>query len=715
LVFRINTGMRVPVENKIVAGFVVTALTLGGAGWLSYRATTDFISAQAWVTHTQEVISQLDAALASATETDTEQRGYLLTGDPKFLEQRKAATTRLSGQLLQIKRLTADNPVQQQSLQELQTLTQRATSLMDDRIAVYQKSGLPTALAKEPMEKTEAAMDDVRILTDKMLVTEEKLLAQRSERSRISGSRTEEVVITASLFAVIIGWIAVLLGRHDLKRRTQAERKLQQNEERIRLMIAAIRDYAIILLNPKGRVASWNEGAEQIKGYRAEEIIGQHFSKFYLTEAIQSGLPQQALAGAVENGRFEDTGWRLRKDGSQFWANVIITPIRNPQGELLGFVKVTRDLTERRHAEQVQEERDRYFNMSRELICVAGFDGYFKTLNPAWKWTLGFSSEELQARPFIEFVHPDDRAATQAEAEKLVAGGELIYFENRYLCKDGSWRWFAWSARADLTLRVIYATARDITERKLAQEKIDCLLSDLKLRASQLEEANKELEAFSYSVSHDLRAPLRHIDGFVKMLIKQTGPSLDERGGRYLGIIADSAQRMGALIDDLLVFSRMSRAELRRTKVSTDSLVHEAVDGLQIEINGRHINWNIEALPEVDADAAMLQQVWVNLISNAVKYTRPRDPANIKIGCAESGNSEYTFFIHDNGVGFDMQYAHKLFGVFQRLHRAEEFEGTGIGLANVSRIVHRHGGRVWAEGRPDAGATFYFSLPKTPT
>jgi light-regulated signal transduction histidine kinase (bacteriophytochrome) len=172
---------------------------------------------------------------------------------------------------------------------------------------------------------------------------------------------------------------------------------------------------------------------------------------------------------------------------------------------------------------------------------------------------------------------------------------------------------------------------------------------------------------------------------------------------------------MGALIDDLLVFSRMSRAELRCSRVSTDSLVHEAVEGLQTEINGRHINWKIDALPEVDADPAMLQQVWVNLISNAVKYTRPRDPAKIEIGCADSGNGEYIFFVHDNGVGFDMQYAHKLFGVFQRLHRLEEFEGTGIGLANVSRIVHRHGGRVWAEAKPDAGATFYFSLPKTST
>jgi len=261
--------------------------------------------------------------------------------------------------------------------------------------------------------------------------------------------------------------------------------------------------------------------------------------------------------------------------------------------------------------------------------------------------------------------------------------------------------------------QLIYAAGRDITERKRAQVQITQLNADLQNRATQLEAANKELEAFSYSVSHDLRAPLRHIDGFVKLLNKQAGEALDERGRRYLDIVADSARQMGTLIDDLLVFSRMNRAELRQAKVSSDSLVHEAIGGLQTEINGRTIHWKITPLPEVEADPAMLRQVWVNLIANAVKYSRLRSPAEIEIGCSP-GDGEHVFFVRDNGVGFDMQYAHKLFGVFQRLHRAEEFEGTGIGLANVRRIVHRHGGRTWAEGKIDGGATFFFSLPKPP-
>jgi len=707
--------MKVPVENKILAGFVVTALALGMMGWLSYRATEDFILAQEWVTHSQDVITRLQAMVATVVETDTDQRGYLLTMDETFLNARSEAAGKISTQIEQLKALTSDNPTQQDLLNQFDAQARALVSLGDKRIAAFQKSGLDAALAAEPMQKTKVAMAYVQYLTAQMYWVEKTLLDQRRKQVQITGNRTELAVISGSTFAVIIGGVAVSLSRRDLKLRARAEIALQQNEERFRLMISAVRDYAICRLNPDGRVASWNDGAQRIKGYTAGEIIGQHFSKFYPPEAVQSGAPARMLLTAAEKGHSEDTGWRIRKDGSRFWANVTISAIRHPQGELLGYVKVTRDLTAIKSAEEVREERDRYFDLSRELICVLGFDGFLKTINPAWKWTLGLPNDDLLSRPLIELVHPDDQSATDAEIEKLKTGSETIYFENRLRAKDNTWRWFAWSAAAALPQKVIYGTGRDITERKLAQEKIEKLNENLQLYARQLEESNKELEAFSYSVSHDLRAPLRHIDGFVKMLVKQSGPQLDDRGKRYLDIIADSAQRMGALIDDLLVFSRMSRAELRCSRVSTDSLVHEAVEGLQIEINGRQISWKIDALPEVDADPAMLQQVWVNLISNAVKYTRPRDSARIEIGCEDSGNGEYIFFVHDNGVGFDMQYAHKLFGVFQRLHRAEEFEGTGIGLANVSRIVHRHGGRVWAEGKPDAGATFYFSLPKSST
>jgi len=231
---------------------------------------------------------------------------------------------------------------------------------------------------------------------------------------------------------------------------------------------------------------------------------------------------------------------------------------------------------------------------------------------------------------------------------------------------------------------------------------------------AKLEAANQELESFSYSVSHDLRSPLRHIEGYVAMLIEDAEGKLSAEAQRYLKVIVEASRHMSELIDDLLAFSRMGRAEMRETRVELHALAQEAIRDLEMATRGRNIGWTIAPLPAVTGDRAMLKQALANLLGNAVKYTRPRDPAQIEMGCAGEEDGRAILFVRDNGVGFDMQYADKLFGVFQRLHRADEFEGTGIDLASVRRIIARHGGRVWAEGEAGRGATFYFSLPKRP-
>lgn len=362
---------------------------------------------------------------------------------------------------------------------------------------------------------------------------------------------------------------------------------------------------------------------------------------------------------------------------------------------------LTKRMTE---LDESRQELDHFFSLSLDLLCIADTDGRFTRVNPAWQTVLGWTNAELTGVPYVDFVHPEDRADTIARAGHLAEGAAVVSFENRYRCKDGTYRWLNWRAAPVPERGVVYAAARDVTDQKQAAH-------ELEAKAVALAGANEELEAFSYSVSHDLRAPLRHITGFASLLEQQLGSNVDEQGRRYLTTIQNATKRMGRLIDDLLSFSRMGRTALTKRRVKLDEIVRDAQREAAAEIDSREVTWTLQPLPEVEADPAMLRLALVNLLSNAVKYTAARPHAHIEVGSKAGSNGETVVFVRDDGVGFDMQYGHKLFGVFQRLHSSSEYEGTGIGLANVRRIIHRHGGRTWAEGTVDGGATFYFSLP----
>jgi PAS domain S-box-containing protein len=328
----------------------------------------------------------------------------------------------------------------------------------------------------------------------------------------------------------------------------------------------------------------------------------------------------------------------------------------------------------------------------------------------------GWRLEEVIGRSWVELFIPPSSNIKDRLAVLFADRADGRHGDNEILTRSGERRLIRWN---NSVLRSgagevigLASIGEDITERKRAELEIQELNASLEMRVAertaQLEAANKELEAFSYSVSHDLRAPLRHIDGFAQMLREDCAPALDASGRRYLGVITDSVKQMGQLIDDLLLFSKMGRAEMHQAEVSMDELVQEVVQSLAGETGDRSIEWRIEPLPEVHGDRAMLKQVWANLLSNSVKYTRLLPQAKIGIGFNSTSGE---FFVQDNGAGFDMTYAGKLFGVFQRLHRAEEFEGTGVGLANVQRIITRHGGRIRAQGKVNEGATFHFNLP----
>jgi PAS domain S-box-containing protein len=727
--------MPLTLERKITIGFgvalVAILLMAGGTWWSVARTQATF----ARVSHTHQVLSELESLLNHALNVQAESQRYVISGDPACLERGDAGLRRADDSVGRLTGLIADNPAQRERIDRCRLLVGQVRALTLVRQEIRQRAGADAAIAEATKGSVRRVIDELSAVVQAAEAEERALLELRRADTLAAGQLTLALALTATIAAGVLAFLAI-------------------------------------------------------------------------TQAL-------------------------------------------------------RDLAARKRAE---EELERFFTLTHDLLCIAGFNGYFQRVNPAWERTLGYSAEELVARPYLEFVHPDDRAATQAQAVRQSGGQDALAFENRYRCKDGTYRWLQWNARPIISQQQIFATARDITDRRRVEQihlqfralfeslpglylvlKPDLTIvavSDAYLKATlteraailgqglftifpdnpaeagatgvsnlraslnrvlatgaadtmaiqkydvrrpdgefeekywspinspvlgtdgqieyiihrvedvtefvrarpalatadvdtglqarlermqaevfqstqrvqaanrQLEAANAELEAFSYSVSHDLRAPLRHIDGFAGLLTQHAANTLDEKGRRYVNVIAEAARKMGRLIDDLLAFSRTGRVKMHVSQVNQDDLVAAVIRDGRFDREGRSIEWRIAPLPPVRADAALLRQVWSNYLENAVKYSGKVSHPCIEVGTQPGpGVHEITCFVRDNGAGFDMRYVDKLFGVFQRLHTEAEFEGTGIGLANVRRIITRHGGRTWAESVMGQGATFYFSLP----
>jgi PAS domain S-box-containing protein len=693
-------------KNKLTLGFGAALCILAVIGVLSYRRFSQENVDQQWVEHSHQVLEMLDSTLASLLELNAEERGFALTHDSTHLESSRHLKDVVESNLRQIKTLTADNPRQQ-------AMHARLADLVGARVALIEElKTQPSADEHLETSRNELA-GKIRTLLLEMRFEEEKLLVQRLQEAAAGNRQMKAILDIGYAFSLLLFGLTVyaifreiekrkeseeslrraqeqyrllfdsnpipvwvydletldildvnatasdryeytreeflrlkvsdlrpppdvpkllknirettqsvqdsgpwrhekksgeiidvqirsyplnfggkdarLVVATDITEQKKAEDALKESEERFRLIVSNIKDYAIIVLNPEGQVTSWNGGAQRIKGYKADEIIGQHFSIFYPPEDIAVGKPTIELKSAREEGRFEDDSWRVRKDGSRFWANVVVTPLRDDVGILRGFVKITRDVTEKRKAEQ------------------------------------------------------------------------------------------------------------EIVRRSL-----------------ELEAANKELEAFSYSVSHDLRAPLRAIEGFSQALHEDYHQQLDDTAKDYLRRTSSATHRMGELIDDLLNLSRVTRAEMYKERIDLSKLASEVAQELKSREPERAISLKIAEGLQAEGDSRLIRVALQNLIGNAWKFTSKRPQAEIEFG-QQSSNGDRAFFVRDNGAGFDQSYASRLFGAFQRLHAANEFPGTGIGLATVQRIVHRHGGSVWAEGIVNRGATIYFTLGRRNT
>ena len=518
--------------------------------------------------------------------------------------------------------------------------------------------------------------------------------------------------------------------RKQVHERMQAEERIKKERVRFETTLDHMLEGCQII-GFDWRYIYINDAAERHNRRPKVDLLGRTYTDMWpgieTTEvfAIIKRCMEERVPHQMENAfRFPD--------GAVGWFRLSIEPV--PEGVFILSQDITKEkaLDEelQHHRERLEElvaEKTRALRESEERyrtliytidegFCIIEvmfndrgkpIDYRFLEINPSFERQTGIADAVGKKMRDIAPQHEEHWFETYG---RIALSGEAIRFQNR---AEQLHRWYdVYAFRfGDPKNRQVAILFNDITERKINEEKIALLNTELRQQADALEIANNELESFSYSVSHDLRAPLRHINGFVDLLLKHTAANLDEKGGRYLHTIASSAKEMGTLIDDLLVFSRMARVEMHTSDVDMGEIANDLIRRMEKDTEQRSIKWNVGQIPTVEGDLSMLRLVLQNLIENAVKYTRPRAQAMIEIG-SSSRDNKVVVFIRDNGVGFNMEYKDKLFGVFQRLHSATEFEGTGIGLANVRRIIQRHGGTVWAESELDKGATFYFSIPQ---
>jgi len=483
------------------------------------------------------------------------------------------------------------------------------------------------------------------------------------------------------------------------------------------LYLDGLTAHGMVRLGPDGVITGWNRGASEMLGYSEREILSRPLALIF-DDGDAGSTSSEMIAATARTGLSDEERWIVAKDGRRRWAAVSVTRLGGgPDAE---FALVLRDLTVKNAN---RHESSRMWEVSFEMLATARFDGYFQQVNPRWEEVLGWSVEELLARPSAEFIHPDDRVKTAAEMAKLVRSGHgTVSFENRYRCRDGSYRWLLWNSMASADDELIYAAAHDITDRKrreavlkATEARLSTLSEDLEVRVerrtAELGAANKELEAFSYSVSHDLRAPLRAIDGYSQAVLEDYADEIPEAGRADLGRVRAASQRMSTMIDEMLALSRVGRRELRVEPVDLTAEAHEVVAELRTQDPTRKVDVDIGVGLEVMGDPVLLRLVLHNLIENAWKFTGRTEHARVGLARTSSDGGRSTFVVRDNGAGFDMRYADKLFRPFERLHRQDDFEGTGVGLTTVVRILNRHDGMLWAEGTPGEGAAFFFELP----
>lgn len=638
-------------------------------------------------------------------------RGYVITGQDRFTEPLEASRSRLATTLAEIHQLI-DNAQQEQQLAILEELIKRRIAMCDEKIQLRKQNGADVAATAVATGQGETLNLELRRRMNDFIATEKANLSQQETRAKAS-NKTALIALIVTLLAGLLLMLMVLAG---LKR---AQAVLQQFKTTLDLT----RD-CVFMFNPDNLKFFYiNQGAIDQVGYSAEEMLKMTPPdiKPEFDEARFRAMIAPMLAGEIPLIHFETL--HRHKDGHDINVEIALQYVA-PANEAPRFIAIVRDISERKCVENRLRASEASLKEAQRLAQIGNWELDLVHGHLLWSEEV-FRIFEIDAsqfgasyEAFLQTIHPEDRELVNRTYLASVNDHDDYNIVHRLLMADGRIKFVRERGETvyenSKPIRSI-GTVQDVTEIRLAEEELlqyrNHLESMVKIRTAELEAVNEELEAFAYSVSHDLRAPLRSIDGFSQALLEDYQDKLDNTGRDYLLRVRAASQRMGVLIDELLKLSRITRATLKPCRIDLSAMARDVVHQFRDAAPDHHAEVAIQPGLTVNGDPGLMQVALENLLGNAWKYSAKQAAPRIELGCC-SQNNETVYYVRDNGAGFDMQYADKLFGAFQRLHHRNQFEGNGIGLATVKRIIHRHGGRIWAESEPDKQTTFYFTVPE---
>lgn len=717
--------MNLSIERKTALGLGLVGLLLVLVSMMAYHNSRASIENSRWVTHTREVIAELNAAQSAVDDWQNAVHEYLLTGESSYLKPYRDSFSSVVDHVDRLKTLTADNAPQNARAVDLSSQSMTLFRALNQTVNSRYEKGLVAAQQAVLVGRGKAETAAIRATIATMRTEEEQLLGVREKKLQTSTRLTAIGFVSVIAFEIMMLGLIYYVIRKDISERKRTEAALRESEERFRLLVNGITDYAIFRLTPTGHVASWNQGAERIKGYQQDEIVGRHFSCFYLSEDVANGLPERELQMAAQAGRYEDDGWRVRKDGSRFWANVVITSLKDESGTLLGFSKITRDITERKAAEErlhESEERHRrlFDNNPHPTWAYDRETLRFLAVNSAAVRKYGYTTAEFLAMTVKDIRPTADVPALLDSVARVREGNEKVS-DWRHRLKDGS------IIDVEITSYALNFAGRpaevvvavDISQKKRAEAEttkfIDTLAAanrQLELRNREVEQATKLKSRFLASMSHELRTPLNAIVGFSGLLADGTAGATNDKQKRFVTHIKDGAHHLLQLINDILDLSKIEAGQL---EIHCDDFqVKDALPEVLSTIRPLAMAKNIQvhhdlaASYSIYADRVRFKQILYNLLSNAVKFTP--EGGHVSIHYAEQGEL-ICISVADTGIGIRAEDQEVIFEEFRQIDGDGAHEGTGLGLAITKRLVEQQGGNIWLESELGKGTRFSFTMP----